>query len=48
MTKYGRHQAQASTKSFKIVDQAFKSIKDIKLNNSFNFILKVFLILQTH
>ena len=42
MTKYGRHQAQASTKSFKIVDQAFKSIKDIKLNNSFNFYIKSF------
>ena len=40
MTRYGKFQAEASTKSFKIVDQAFKSIKDIKLNNSYSFYLE--------
>ena len=42
MSNYGKQQADASTKSFKIVDQAFKSIKDIKLNNSYNFYIKNF------
>ncbi len=42
MESYGRLQANASTKSFKIVDQAFKSIKDIKINNSYNFYIKNF------
>lgn len=39
---YGKLQAKASTKSFKTVDQAFKSIKDIKLNNSYNFYINNF------
>ena len=42
MTDYGKQQSEATTNSFKTADQAFKSIKDIKINKSFNFFIKSF------
>lgn len=35
--KYGKIGAQASKHEFKIIDQALKSIKDIKINQTFDF-----------
>ncbi len=34
---YGKEQAEASKQEYKIIDQALKSIKDIKINQTFNF-----------
>ena len=35
--RYGKEQAEASKQEYKIIDQALKSIKDIKINQTFNF-----------
>ncbi len=34
---YGKEQAEASKQEYKIIDQALRSIKDIKINQTFNF-----------
>ena len=42
LSYYGQYQSHASKMSFKIVDQALKSIKDIKINHNENFYTSMF------